>query len=77
VKAERFFQWRRVRVGSRIRYGGQDSPVVEIFILSRGAMYAWGREEKTERRIFLFLRGGLLVDDKRGSFATIELLSNQ
>ena len=75
VKARRFFQWRRLRVGSRIRYGGPDSPAVEIFIVSRGMMYAWGLEEKTERRIFLFLRDGLLVDGERGSFGIIELLS--
>lgn len=73
MSAKDFFQ--KGKVGQRIRYGSDDSPEVDIFIFSRGAMYAWGEEDKTGRRIFLFLRDWLLVDRERGEFGVVEILA--
>jgi hypothetical protein len=69
--ATEFFQ--KGKVGLKIRYGSPDAPLVSIFIFSKGAMYAWGEEEGTKRRIFLFLRGGFLVDKERGEFNALEV----
>jgi len=67
-----FFQ--TAKVDARIRYGTSDAPIVTVDIINRGGMWAWGTEEGTMRRVWLYLRDGLLVDDKRGSFTTLDYL---
>jgi hypothetical protein len=67
-----FFQ--RGEEGSKIRYGGPDSPTVEVWRISKQSMFAYGTEEGTGRRVQLFLASGLLLDTKRGRFSTLELV---
>lgn len=67
-----FFQ--TAEVDDRIRYGSPEAPIVTVDIINRGSMWAWGTEAGTKRRVWLYLRDGLLVDDKRGSFAALDYL---
>lgn len=72
ISASEFFQ--KGKDDLRIRYGSSDLPPVVIFCFVPNT-YAWAEEEGTKRHLFLFLRGGMLVDQDRNVEAdSIELV---
>ncbi len=66
--------FKKATIGSMVRYGRPDLPLVKVTFIVRDRMYAHGVEERTGRLVFLILDNHKLNDPNRGHFDSVDIL---